>query len=450
MKEREDTMTYKEAMEFVVQADAYCGEMGLEAIGTLLHELGNPEKELTFIHVGGTNGKGSISAYLAFILAAAGYKVGRYISPTIRQYRERIQCLEWREGRTDISFIPEENFVAETEKLYIAYEKMKQSQNQLPSAFELETALSFLYFKDCKCDVVMLEVGMGGKRDATNIISDSACTVFASISMDHMNVLGNSLSEIAQEKAGIIKSKGHVVAYDYQTWCKERDIKNTISPILKQCCKEKDASIRFADFSKLSNEHHSMDGIEFDYGDYKKIVTPLLGKNQVKNAAVALECVSLLKERGWNITRDAVYAGMKHVIWEGRFQVIWKYPYYIVDGAHNEDAASSLAESVSLYLKDKKILCIVGILADKEYEKVLGHVAPLAKKIITVTPDNERALSAVKCMEVAKVFCPCVEVGETVERAMDMARLEEKEYDAVLIFGSLYYLHHVYDYIEKR
>lgn len=443
-------MTYKEAVEFVAQADAYCGEMGIEAIGTLLHELGNPEKELTFIHVGGTNGKGSISAYISFILAAAGYKVGRYVSPTIRQYRERIQCLEWKNGEMDISYIPETYFVAENEKLQIAYEKMKQAHKQLPSAFELETALSFLYFKDCKCDVVILEVGMGGKRDATNIISDSACTVFASISMDHMNMLGDSLSEITSEKAGIIKPKGNVVAYDYQAWSKEREKEDAISPILKQCCEEKDASIRFADFSKLSNVHHSMDGITFDYGDYKKLVTPLLGENQVKNAAVALECISLLKEEGWNITRDDVYDGMKRVVWEGRFQVIWKQPYYIVDGAHNEDAARSLAETVSLYLKNKKILCIVGILEDKEYEKILAHVAPLVQKIITVTPDNPRALSAVKCMEAARVFCSCVEVGETVERAMDMARQEEKQYDVVLIFGSLYYLHHVYDYMEKR
>lgn len=443
-------MTYKEAVEFVAKADDNAGEMGLEAIEILLKELGNPEEELTVIHVGGTNGKGSVSAYIAFILAAAGYKVGRYISPTIRQYRERIQCLEWKEEKPDISYISEQSFVTETEKLNIAYEKIKQTHNSLPSAFELETALSFLYFKDCHCDVVMLEVGMGGKRDATNIIPNSACTVFTSISMDHMNVLGNSLSEITMEKAGIIKPNGNVVAYDYKSWCKERGWEDTISPILEMCTKEKEASIRFADFTKLSNVHHSMDGIQFDYGNYRQLKTPMLGENQVKNAALALECVSLLGKKGWNITREAVYRGMRNVVWEGRFQVVWKHPYYIVDGAHNEDAARSLAASVSLYLKNKKMLCIVGILSDKEYDKVLGHVAPLADKIITITPDNPRALSATKCMEAAKAFCSCVEVGETVEHALDMARQEETQYDVVLIFGSLYYLHQVYAYLERR
>ena len=443
-------MTYKEAVDFVAKANDNAGEMGLEAVEGLLKELGNPEKDLAFIHVGGTNGKGSVSAYIAFILAAAGYKVGRYISPTIREYRERIQCLEWKEGKPDISYISEQDFAAETDKLHIAYEKIKQSQNKLPSAFELETALGFLYFKDCHCDVVMLEVGMGGKRDATNCIPNSVCTVFTSISMDHMNVLGDSLSEIAQEKAGIIKQKGSVVAYDYASWIEERGWKDTISPVLEAYAKEMDASIHFADFQKLSNVFHSMDGIQFDYGEYKQLMTPLLGENQVKNAALALECVSLLQKKGWNITKEAVYEGMRKVVWEGRFQVVWKHPHYIVDGAHNEDEAKSLATSVSLYLKNKKILCIVGILADKEYEKVLGHVAPLADKIITITPDNERALSATKCMEAAKAFCPCVEVGETVEHAMDMARQEESQYDVVLIFGSLYYLHHVYDYMEKR
>lgn len=443
-------MTYKEAVEFVEQADVYAGEMGLEAIGTLLDKIGNPEEQLTFIHVGGTNGKGSVSAYIAFILAAAGYKVGRYVSPTIRHYRERIQCLEWKAGKPHISYISEENFTVETKKLKVAYENMKQSRGKLPSAFELETALSFLYFKDCQCDVVMLEVGMGGKRDATNIIPNSACTVFTSISMDHMNMLGNSLSEITKEKAGIIKLKGNVVAYDYPYWCKERGVEDRISPVLEKCVKEKNATMQFADFTQLSNIHHSMNGIQFDYKEYKQLVTPLLGENQVKNAAVALECISLLLDKGWNIERKAIYEGMKNVVWEGRFQVVWKNPYYIVDGAHNEDAARSLAASVSLYLENKKILCIVGILSDKEYDKVLAHVAPLAAKIITITPDNPRALSATKCMEAAKVFCPCVKVGETVEHAMDMARKEEKEYDAVLLFGSLYYLHHVYDYLEKR
>lgn len=443
-------MTYKEAVDFVAKANDKAGEMGLEAIKLLLKELGNPEKDLTFIHVGGTNGKGSVSAYIAFILAAAGYKVGRYISPTIREYRERIQCLEWKEEKPDICYISEPDFAMETEKLSKVYEKMKESHNRLPSAFELETALGFLYFKDCHCDVVMLEVGMGGKRDATNCIPNSACTVFTSISMDHMNVLGDSLSKIAQEKAGIIKSKGNVVAYDYESWSKERGWEDSISPVLENYAKEKDASIRFADFCKLSNVCHSMDGIQFDYGEYKQLATPLLGENQVKNAVLALECVSVLEKKGWNITKEAVYEGMRKVVWEGRFQVLWKHPYYIVDGAHNEDAAKSLATSILLYLKNKKMLCIVGILADKEYEKVLGHVAPLADKIITITPDNERALSATKCMEAAKVFCPCVEVGETVEHAMDMARQEESQYDVVLIFGSLYYLHHVYDYIEKR
>lgn len=443
-------MTYKEAVNFVVKANDNAGEMGLEAIELLLKELGNPEKDLTFIHVGGTNGKGSVSAYIAFILAASGYKVGRYISPTIREYRERIQCLEWKETKPDISYISEHDFAIETEKLSKVYEKMKESHNRLPSAFELETALGFLYFRDCCCDVVMLEVGMGGKRDATNCIPNSACTVFTSISMDHMNMLGDSLSKIAQEKAGIIKPKGSVVAYDYKSWCKERGWQDTISTVLENYAKGQDASIHFADFNKLSNVRHSMDGIQFDYGEYKQLATPLLGENQVKNAALALECVSVLEKKGWNITKEAVYEGLRKVVWEGRFQVLWKHPYYIVDGAHNEDAAKSLATSISLYLKNKKMLCIVGILADKEYDKVLGHVAPLADKIITITPDNERALSATKCMEAAKAFCPCVEVGETVEHAMDMARQEESQYDVVLIFGSLYYLHHVYDYIEKR
>lgn len=443
-------MKYTEALQFIEDAGKNAGEMGLEAIGNLLDELGHPEKKLTFVHVGGTNGKGSVSAYLSFILASAGYKVGRYISPTIREYRERIQTLECRDEEYVSYYITEEKMILWTEQIKEAYMSMEQKGKKLPTPFEIETVIGFLEFAEKGCDIVILEVGMGGRTDATNIISNTAATVFASISMDHTQFLGDTLTAIAREKAGIIKQHGNVVAYDYAFWSKESGKTDEITSVLVDKAKEMQADIVFADFSQITKEKHNLQGIAFDYKQYKELYTSLLGENQVKNAALAIEVVEKLKETGLNITKEHVLAGIRNTKWHGRFEIVKNNPLYIVDGAHNLDAARSLKKNVEIYLKNKKVLYITGILGDKDYNAILSTMGKGAEKIITVTPDNERALSAEEVAQFARKYCDCVTVGGNMNQALALAKQEESNYDAVLIFGSLYSLYQVYDFMEQQ
>lgn len=445
-----DGMRYEEAMAFLEEANRQAGEMGIEAIRRLLKEMNNPQEQLPIVHVGGTNGKGSVSAYISYVLAAAGYKVGRYVSPTIREYRERIQTLKWENGEPKAEYIAESDLLQELDAIREIYQGMQRQGWQLPSAFEIETALGFSYFKKRNCDIVLLEVGLGGRLDATNVIAQSACTVLASISRDHMQVLGDDLHAIAREKAGIIKPKGTVVAYDYKHWSKERGEEDLISGEILEVCKLQEATIAFADFGKIVNAKHSMEGIVFDYKNWKHLKVSLLGEHQIKNAVVALETIEVLRQQGWRIREENVREGLQKTRWNGRFEVLQRNPYYILDGAHNEDGARNLACSLERYLKGMRIIGIAGILADKEYEKIMAQIAPKLEYLLVITPDNPRALPAKQLKEVAEKYCSKVEVCKTVEQAMERAEKEENAFDAVVIFGSLYFQKDVYAYLEKE
>lgn len=443
-------MRYEEAMEFLEEANRQTGEMGTEAIRQLLKEMNDPQEKLSIVHVGGTNGKGSISAYISYVLAAAGYKVGRYVSPTIREYRERIQTLKWENGEPKVEYIAEREMLQELDVIQKIYQRMQQQGCQLPSAFEIETALGFSYFRKCNCDIVLLEVGLGGRLDATNVITKSACTVLASISRDHMQVLGNDLHAIAKEKAGIIKRKGTVVAYDYKHWSKERGEEDLISDEILENCRLQEAAVTFADFGKIANVGHTMEGITFDYKEWKKLKVSLLGEHQIKNAVVALETLDVLRQQGWKIGEKNIRVGLQKTRWNGRFEVLQTDPYYILDGAHNEDGARNLAHSLERYLKGKKMIGIAGILADKEYEKIMAQIGPKLKYMLVITPDNPRALPAEQLKEIAENYCNEVEVCKTVEQAMRKVENEERVFDAVVIFGSLYFQKDVYAYLEKE
>lgn len=446
-----NVMTYEEALSYVEAANQYVGAFGLDSTIELLKRLGNPEKRLKFIHIGGTNGKGSTAAYISTILAQAGCRVGRYISPTIFEYRERIQITKRQAEKIDTNYITEEAVAKHITSIQGAITRMQNEGLAHPTPFELETAMAFLEFADQACDIVVLEVGLGGRLDATNVIQNVECAVLTSISRDHMQFLGDTLEKITLEKAGIIKPACAVVAYDFPLAAtKEQKKENKIIPVIEQVCKQQNASLKNADFNQIREERHSLEGIFFSYKQYKDLFTPILGENQVKNAALAVEVIESLQEKGYAISQKDIYEGIKQTVWAGRFDVIQKEPLYIVDGAHNEDAAHSLAKSIEIYLKGKKLLYIMGVLADKEYDAILQQVAYYAKEIITITPNNERALPSKELCQIAKQYCSNVKEGGTIEQALNLAKTKEKEYDAVLIFGSLYYLEQVYAYFAKR
>lgn len=443
-------MEYQEALDYIIDAKQYAGAFGLDNIRNLLKELGNPQSKLRFIHVGGTNGKGSVSAYISTILAVSGYRVGRYISPTILSYQERIQTLEMKNGKFCEEEIEKSQICQWVELIKRACISLEKQGLCHPTPFEIETAMGFLEFVDRECDIVVLEVGLGGRTDATNIVETGICEVMTSISKDHIQFLGDTLEEITKEKAGILKKKVPIVAYDYENSYQMQGKPDVISPILKEKAMEQEAELTFADFRKIRVQKESLEGTEFAYKDISEIHGSLLGRFQIRNAVLAIEVAKVLAKMGWKIGNKEIKTGIQKTKWRGRFEILYQNPNYIVDGAHNADGARALAESMEMYLKNKKLLFIVGVLADKDYKSILSYTGKYAKRIYTITPDNERALSAAELAKVAKQYCKQVEVFDTIELAMEEAEKAEHTYDAIIIFGSLYYLQGVYHYIEKR
>lgn len=427
-------MRYQEAIDYIESLSKYGIKPGLEAIHELCLRLGNPQDSLEFVHIAGSNGKGSTLAYVSTILKCAGYKVGRYISPTIFEYRERIQIGE--------KPITKKRLCQLTEQLKKVCEEMVAEGFAHPTPFEFETAMAFVYFKEMAVDMVVLEAGMGGRGDATNLISTTKVAVLASISMDHMQYLGNTLERIATQKAGIIKPGCKVVSQVQE---------EEAAAVIRRECEAKGVELTFAQPEKLKKIHYAVSGQSFTYGEFRNIRLQLLGTYQIENAMLALEVVQALRRSGMNISEDSVYAGFKEAKWPGRFQVIAKKPYFVVDGAHNEDAAKKLAKSLEFYFTNKRIIFIMGILRDKEYEKIIQHTAGYAEQIITVkTPNNPRAMDSYELAgEVARVH-PSVTAAASLEEAVELAYLLAGKDDVIVAFGSLSYLGAMMKLVEKR
>ncbi len=416
-------MNYQEALELIGKAERFGIVPGLERIACLLALLGDPQKQCRVIHIAGTNGKGSILAYLDGIFREAGYSVGRYISPSIFHYRERFQM-----NGTDIS---EEEFASCMERVQEACDRMRADGKEHPTVYELETAVSFLYFAEKKADLVLLETGMGGRLDATNVIADPLCEVIASVSMDHMQYLGDTLEKIAWEKAGIIKPGSVVVAAPND---------RRVRTVLEQVCRERRAELYETrdDAERISAD---LTGQIFRYqGECYRL--RMLGDHQIQNAVTAIETVRRIPD--YPVTPEQIKAGMEKTIWKGRFEVLGTDPVFIRDGAHNEDAALRLRDALKRYLAGDRLIYIMGVFADKEYEKMAAVTAPLASEIYTITPDHPRALPAERLAETARKYCGNVTAAETLENAVRLARRAAARYgtdrSAIVVFGSLSFL----------
>ena len=425
-------MNEREAFEFIEAAAKYGIVPGLDSIRELCRRLGNPQDELKFVHIAGTNGKGSVSAYISTVLTAGGYRVGRYISPVIFEYRERIQI-----GKSKIT---KKALCEGMERIKTVCEEMVEEGFPHPTPFEIETALGFLYFKEKKCDIVVLETGMGGLLDATNIVKNTLVAVLVSISMDHMQYLGNSLAEIAANKAGIIKPGCQVVT--------ARQADEVMSVIE---AKASGGCLHVAEPSKASNVRYGLERQRFDYGRWKKMEISLAGQHQIDNAVLALEALEVLERLGYPVTETKMRKGMLETVWPGRFTVLGKKPYFVVDGAHNEDAAARLAKSIEFYFTNKRIIYIMGVLRDKEYGKIINLTHALADQIIAVrTPDNPRAMSAYElAQEISKVH-PKVTAVDSLEEAVEMSHLLASKEDVIVAFGSLSFLGRLMQIYEKR
>ena len=417
-------MNYKEARVYLEQVSRYGSVLGLDNMRELLGRLGNPQNDLKFIHISGTNGKGSVLAYLSTILSDAGYRTGRYLSPTLFSYREKIQV--------DGEKINKESLATHVTAIAEATRDMQEKNAGTPTIFEVETVLAFLYFKEKKCDIVVLETGMGGLLDATNIIETTVLEVLASISMDHMEFLGDTLEKIAEQKAGIIKPHTSVVSAKQEP---------EAEAVIKNACLERDCSLQFVDPAQITDVRYGISRQSFSYKGWKQVEISLAGSYQIINAALALEGVEALRSLGYRLTDETVRRALFETQWRGRFTVIGEDPIVIMDGAHNPAAAQTLRDSLEYYFTGKKLHFIFGMFKDKDYHEVIRLTAPLAEDIITVeTPDNPRALPAQELAEAVRAVNPNVRAGRSIEEAVHEVLDNAKKDDAVIIFGSLSYL----------
>lgn len=410
-------MNAAEAIEYIHSFFWKGSIPGLSRTQELLRRLGNPEKNLKFIHIAGTNGKGSTAAMSASILQKAGYRVGLYTSPYIFRFNERIQV--------DGEQIPDEDVATITEYVKQHAEAMAEK----PTEFELVTAIGFEYFARRKCDIVVLEVGMGGALDSTNVIPVPEVAVITNIGLDHTEVLGDTLEKIAETKAGIFKEGGHAVVYRGTS---------SVEAVFERICLEKKVSLRKADFDSLHLKSHSLEGQTFDCGDRKDLVLPLLGDHQLHNASVVLSIVDTLQDMGWKITEQNIREGLRDVSWPGRFDIVSRNPLFIIDGGHNPQCIEALVKNIKDYLTGRNVIALTGVLADKDYGDMYKPVISLVNQFVCITPPNPRKLEAAELAEhltkVGATATACESVEAGVRKALGLAGDD----GVVLCFGSLY------------
>ncbi len=401
---------------------------GLHREQALLKLLGNPEKELKFIHIAGTNGKGSTAAMTASILCKAGYKAGLFTSPYIYRFHERIQM--------DGKQIEDEKLLP----LILKVKALADTMEEPPTEFEFVTALAMEYYRQEKCPIVVLEVGMGGALDATNVIPTPEVAVITNIGLDHTDALGSTVEEIAKNKAGIFKEGGNAVVYRGTAG---------VEAVYKEVCSERNVALTFADFHSLRLVSYGLEGQVFDCGKRKGLTLPLLGDHQLHNAAVVLSIADVLIERGWNITEENIYDGIREVSWPGRFDIVGRDPLFIIDGGHNPQCIEALVKNIKDYLAGKRVIVLTGVLADKDYADMYRPVMPLVEEFICITPCNPRKLEAGELAQhlenAGAKAAACESIPEGVTLAIEKAGKD----GVVLSFGSLYAIGDIRNALEE-
>lgn len=411
--------------EFLERAKAFGCVPGLSNIRRLMQELGDPQEKLSVIHIAGTNGKGSTGAMLSTVLHKAGYRVGHYSSPAVFFPEEIYQ----------VNGIPiEKDGLAEVLTVVAqACERMRQQGFSHPTLFEIETAAAFLWFYKSRCQIVILETGLGGSMDATNVVRSPLCSVFTSISMDHMAFLGDTLTQIAGEKAGIIKEGCPAVTASQLP---------EVFEVLESRCRSMHAFLYHAGKRNIENIRYENGYLLFDWGGWRNLSLSLLGAYQPQNAVCALLTLECLTEMGYEVSKSCIWEGLKETRWPGRFEVVSREPLLILDGAHNGDAAKKLRKTLEMGFTNREIIYIIGVLADKDHEGMLKVMLPLASRVYTVTPKNPRALPGEElCREAGKYHGDVTDMPDiptAVQKAVSDAC--GKKDAMVLAFGSLSWL----------
>ena len=409
-------MDYKEALAYISGVEFFGSKPGLTRIRALLEALGNPQDKLRFVHIAGTNGKGSCAAMTASILKAAGYKTGLYTSPYLYRFNERMQI----NGRQ----IDDEVLAEIVTRVKPSAEAMEDH----PTEFELMTAAALLWFAQENCDIVVLEVGLGGRFDATNIIAAPEAAVIMNIGLDHTAVLGDTVEQIAFEKAGIIKPGTDVVLFQQS---------ESVTEVIRRRCEEEGARLHIADFSQIVSEFDSVFGQSFTYRG-QPYALPLLGAHQLKNAAVVLELVEVLRGKGWKLEQTDVEHGLYAVSWPGRFELLSDEPLFVVDGGHNPQCAETVRDNLLHYFPDKRRILLLGILRDKDYAGLTAILDEAADEYLCITPASHRALPAAELAEHLARYGKPVTVCDSIRDGVTEALNRSDEDSVVCAVGSLY------------
>lgn len=428
-------MKYEEAMKYITEVGNFGSNYGLERTYKLLEHLGNPERDLKLIHIAGTNGKGSTTSMITEILMGEGYKVGMYTSPFIEEFEERIQI-----NRNNI---PKESLAILMDEIKVAVDKVIEAGYNHPTEFEIITVLMLLYFKKENIDFGVIEVGLGGTLDSTNVIKP-IIQVITSISFDHTNLLGNTLEKIAMEKAGIIKKGIPTVIYPQQ---------EEVLKVIKNKCFEMDSELYIANnenlkFKNIVNLDKPYQLLK--YNNEIDILLPLLGEHQIINLSVAMQAIEVLNNKNIiDISIANIVKSIKNVSWKGRLEVLSNNPYVVIDGAHNIQGIKTLSRNIKKYFKYENLYLILGILADKDVEEMIKIITPMAKKVYSVTPNSIRGELAESLKDEVSKFNKNCKAFDKYEEAYLEALNDASEKDLILASGSLYMIGDMRKIIRK-
>ncbi|MBS4535937.1 bifunctional folylpolyglutamate synthase/dihydrofolate synthase [Clostridium sp. D2Q-14] len=431
-------MNYKEALEYIHGTKKFGSKLGLKNITRLLQLLDNPHEKLKFIHVAGTNGKGSTSSFISNILIEEGYKVGLFTSPYLEVFNERI--------RINNINISDDKLGNITEKVKKGVDKMIDEGYNHPTEFEIVTAIAFLYYFEEKTDIVVLEVGLGGRFDSTNVINKSLASVITSISLDHMDILGDTIDKIAYEKAGIIKRESKVISYPQ---------KKDAETVLLNVSEEKKASLDFLRFDEIKvkeyNDKASLFDFSFQGNKYKDLEINLIGKHQIYNACLALKCILVLSECGdIKISENSIRNGLKNSRWMGRLELIRQEPRILIDGAHNVQGIQTLVENIETIFSYDRLILIIGLLRDKDVEEIISIIAPKVDRILITEPENPRKMIAKDLSFIVNKYNSNLKCKENIKDAIELSYEEYEENDLILIAGSLYLIGEARKIINKK
>lgn len=419
MNNVKELQTIEETLKYLQFDNWEQSEPGLARSSELLSLLGDPQKKLKFVHIAGTNGKGSTAAMLASVLQSAGYRTGLYTSPHLLRFHERM--------RVNGKEIDDKSLIALTNTVRNAAEQM----SEMPTGFEIMTAIAFLYFVQEQCDIVSLEVGLGGRMDSTNVIPAPEVCVVANIGLEHTAILGDTVEKIAAEKCGIIKHGAHAVLFGQS---------EGVENVAREKCAQEDVALTITAQEKLERISSSLDGQEFKYRGRGPYHLRLLGEYQLLNALTVIDVCNALRSRGWDkLTDEAIDEGLSHAQWPGRLELLRRGPDFIVDGAHNPQCVDALMDSLAALYGDKKLIFLTGVLRDKDWQQMLRRALPLAKAFVVITPPSARALDenelAAWLNKQGVQAIPAKDTDDGVRRALALAG----EDDAICSWGSLYF-----------